>query len=164
MNKSDISCSKIIPFTGLLTPSTLLNSIHKSAKLEIPEISDHRRSLGNIFNRLGIDNIQSVILNSPKLNTTVLSEVANNFFTSNFPKKAEELIRTMSMPSYSFDTTKENSPSITNQSTSNKVEINPIQQEIIDQIKARENIATPSISQPKKDQGPSQEQGFNSFF
>ena len=163
MNKSDISCSKIIPFTGLLTPSTLLNSIHKSAKLEIPEISDHRRSLGNIFNRLGIDNIQSVILNNPKLNTTVLSEVANNFFTSNFPKKAEELIRTMSMPSYNFDTAQENSPSIT-QSISNKVEINPIQQEIIDQIKARENIAVPSISQPQKVQEPSQEQDFNSFF
>lgn len=163
MNKSDISCSKIIPFTGLLTPSTLLNSIHKSAKLEIPEINDHRRSLGNIFNRLGIDNIQSVILNNPKLNTTVLSEVANNFFTSNFPKKAEELIRTMSMPSYNFDTAQENSSSIT-QNISNKVEINPIQQEIIDQIKARESITTPSTRQPQKDQEPSQEQGFNSFF
>ncbi|WP_436899580.1 hypothetical protein [Acinetobacter gyllenbergii] len=132
MNTSDIKCSKVIPFTGLLSPSPLLNNLHKTAKLEIPEVNDHRKALGNIFNRLATPNIQSLILNNPKLNATVLSEVANNFFTSNYTKKAEALVKTMSMPNYLFenetgDSIKPTSPMI-----------NSTQKKIIDHIKANE--------------------------
>lgn len=90
-SENSIECSKIIPLTGILNQSPLLNTLHKSVKLEIPEINNQRRALSNIFNRLGIDNIQQVIISEPKLNKEVLSELANNFFTSSFPQKLKNL-------------------------------------------------------------------------
>ncbi len=158
MGTTDIKCSKVIPFTGLLSPSPLLNNLHKTAKLEIPEINDHRKSLGNIFNRLGINNIQSLILDNPKLNSVVLSEVANNFFTSSYYRKAEELVRTMSMPNYQFEN---GSNEIVKSATP---VINPIQKEIIEQIKAKEQHSQQRSNDVTKENTNNQEQGFGSFF
>lgn len=158
MGTTDIKCSKVIPFTGLLSPSPLLNNLHKTAKLEIPEVNDHRKSLGNIFNRLGINNIQSLILDNPKLNSVVLSEVANNFFTSSYYRKAEELVRTMSMPNYQFEN---GSNEITKSATP---VINPMQKEIIEQIKAKEQISQQRSNDVTKENSNNQEQGFGSFF
>ena len=158
MDTTDIKCSKVIPFTGLLSPSPLLNNLHKTAKLEIPEVNDHRKSLGNIFNRLGINNIQSLILDNPKLNSVVLSEVANNFFTSSYYIKADELVRTMSMPNYQFEN---DSNEITKSSTP---VINPMQKEIIEQIKAKEQLSQQRSNEVTKENSNNQEQGFGSFF
>lgn len=161
MDTTDIKCSKVIPFTGLLSPSPLLNNLHKTAKLEIPEVNDHRKSLGNIFNRLGINNIQSLILDNPKLNSVVLSEVANNFFTSSYHRKAEELVRTMSMPNYQFENGSNGSNEITKSATP---VINPMQKEIIEQIKAKEQISQQRSNDVTKENSNNQEQGFGSFF
>ena len=158
MDTTDIKCSKVIPFTGLLSPSPLLNNLHKTAKLEIPEVNDHRKSLGNIFNRLGINNIQSLILDNPKLNSVVLSEVANNVFTSSYYRKAEELVRTMSMPNYQFEN---GSNEITKSETP---VINPMQKEIIEQIKAKEQLSQQRSNEVTKENSNNQEQGFGSFF
>ena len=158
MDTTDIKCSKVIPFTGLLSPSPLLNNLHKTAKLEIPEVNDHRKSLGNIFNRLGINNIQSLILDNPKLNSVVLREEANTFFTSSYYRKAEELVRTMSMPNYQFEN---GSNEITKSATP---VINPMQKEIIEQIKAKEQISQQRSNDVTKENSNNQEQGFGSFF
>lgn len=161
-NKANISCTKVIPLTGLLSPSPELNSIHKSGKLELPELKDHRNSLSNLVSRLGVPNIQREILEKPKLNSQILSEIANNFFTSSYSRKAEELVRTMSMPNYSFEIDKSNT--VMDRTIPENSTPNPKQQEIIEQIKAMSSGFKPNMpeSEPKKENENTKD--FDSFF
>ncbi|WP_254433888.1 hypothetical protein [Acinetobacter sp. Marseille-Q1618] len=159
MSNKNISCSRILPLTGMLNESPLLNGLHKSSKLELPEIQDHRKALGNIFNRLGLPEVvkQSVI-NEPKLNSKILNEIAHNFFSSSYPSKSQELIHTMSMPSYNFNQKIENESNINQQ-------ISPIQQKIIEEIKSLNSTAPTQSYQSEPSQNEQTNgQDFNNFF
>ncbi len=163
-SENSIECSKIIPLTGILNQSPLLNTLHKSVKLEIPEINNQRRALSNIFNRLGIDNIQQVIISEPKLNKEILSELANNFFTSSFPQKAEELIRKMSMPEYGFTDPKQPSPSTLAMNTVTQPQ-SDIQKQIIEEIKQRSAESMQEFNQQKNESNnKTNEIDLNNFF
>jgi len=164
--ENSIECTKIIPLTGLLNQSPLLNTLHKSVKLEIPEINGHRKALSNIFNRLGIDNIQQVLISEPKLNKEVLSELANNFFTSNFPRKAEELVRKMTMPEFGFTDSKQPVQHASALATINKPQ-SDIQKQIIAEIKNRSAESMQELNQSRSvenEKTQTKDNNLDSFF
>ena len=152
-----ISCTKIIPFSGMLSPSPLLGSIHKSGKLELPELKEHRNSLDNLISRLGIPSIHNELLKNPKLDAKILSEIASNFFSSSYSPKANDLVRTMSMPNFHFDNIKETTvPNIDPQPVKNE-----LQQSIINEIKEMAS-SQPKASEENKENN--QSQNFDNFF